>query len=67
VQPGRRDATTHPLGFHSEKSDYGLRDGIACALCNFILRRVASKKYAETIATLIRSGLLANIKVDGHV
>lgn len=39
-----------------------MRDRIACALCNFILRHVASAKYAATIEGSIRYGLTAAAK-----
>lgn len=43
---------------------YGLRDRIAAALCNWIMRHVASERYRKMIGGAVSYGLASAVRDD---
>jgi len=43
---------------------YGLRDRIACALCNWVLRHIASDRYRKMIGGSVSYGLSSAVRDD---
>ena len=43
---------------------YGLRDRIACALCNWVLRHIASDRYRKMIGGSVSFGLASAVRDD---